>query len=70
MNMPLPMDIMVFVTNRLLKEEMNKRKYTYEEHKEIEMRFHDFYDAVMCQGERIRVHLSKDSKKEKKVVSV
>lgn len=66
--MPLPMDIMMFVTNRLIKEEMNKRKCTYEEHKEIERCFNDFYDSVMLQGKRVPYLQPK--KEQKKVASI
>lgn len=52
--MPVPEDVMLFVVNRIIKDEMNKREYTYEEHKEIEKTFNDFYDAVMCNGTYIK----------------
>lgn len=50
--MPLPMDIMLNVINRLVKEDMKEREYSYDEHKEIERKFNDLYDAIMLAGER------------------
>jgi hypothetical protein len=50
--MPVPMDIMLNVINRLIKEDMKDRTYSYEEHKEIERKFNDLYDAVLLAGER------------------
>ena len=51
--MPVPMDIMLHVVNRLIKEDMKDYVYTYEEHKNIESKFNDFYDAVLLCGEKI-----------------
>lgn len=61
--MPIPEDMMLFVVNRIIKDEMNKREYTYEEHKEIERTFNDFYDAVMCNGTHIEEGNKKFEKK-------
>lgn len=50
--MPVPMDIMLNIVNRLIKEDMKEYVYTYEEHKNIERIFNDLYDAVLLCGEK------------------